>query len=268
MKKYKTLKSKKEQPQGFTLIEVTLFLALTGLVLAGIISTFSSISRQRYNDAVQNFAEYLRGIYSRVENVQNNGFNCGCTGAKNTCCGQGKVAFYGRLATFTTENNKQVIKSYDVIGNAHLNSDLTDTKQALSGEVEVDGRIRDGVSIRFINGDQGELYNTIWQTVIQKPNKSNFTGSILVVRSPSSGIIHTYYSNTPIDSSGNLVNWLKNANEEDINFCVYSDDYTENFIRLGGKRRNIRIIPDAHNASGVELISNDIPRDDGGSVCD
>ena len=45
---------------GFTAIEVTLFLGITGFILISmLIGTSHSISQQRYNDSVQNFAEFL-----------------------------------------------------------------------------------------------------------------------------------------------------------------------------------------------------------------
>lgn len=259
MKKYRTIKSKNGQPQGFTIIEVSLFLALTGLVLAGIISTFSSISRQRYNDSVQNFAEYLRGLYSDATNIQNNGNNCGgvgCTGSGDkACCGQSGMAIYGKVATFANNNGKQVIKSYNVIGNAHIDNGITDAKQALGSGTTISGTKRQGASIHLIQGDDGQIYDTIWQATIQNKDKSLFTGSILIARSPNSGAIHTYYSNSTIDQSTNLTNWLTAANETDINFCVYSDDLIKSFG--SDKRRNIRIVANARNASGVELIANE-----------
>ena len=261
MNSAKTLKSKKEQPQGFTIIEVTLFLALTGLVLAGIIMTFSSVSRQRYSDSVQNFAEYLRDLYSQTENIQNNGNNCQCEKSrKNTCCGQGKTAFYGKIVTFDTNSkdpNGQTIKSYDVIGNAHLGTNLVDdTKQLL----------RNDIKISFISGDRGVEYKPVWQAIAQRPDRKVFTGSILIVRSPYSGIIHTYYRDQAVTpSSGvNLTDWLNGANNtSDTNLCIYSDE----LVSSRGERRNIRIAKDAHNASGVKLIASNLPSWEGGSVC-
>ena len=55
---------------GFTLIEVSLFLAITGLLFLGVtIGVQNSIFQQRYNDSVQNFVEFLRSAYSKTENV-------------------------------------------------------------------------------------------------------------------------------------------------------------------------------------------------------
>ena len=44
--------------QGFTMLEVTLVLALTGLLLIGLLGgTAAAIQTQRYNDSVRSYAE-------------------------------------------------------------------------------------------------------------------------------------------------------------------------------------------------------------------
>ena len=56
-----------EEQKGFTIIEVMLFLALSGFLLVGILAgTGSSIANQRYKDAVQDAADALRSAYSFV----------------------------------------------------------------------------------------------------------------------------------------------------------------------------------------------------------
>lgn len=56
---------------GFTIIEVMIFLAISGLLIMGIIlGSGATIARYRYNDSVQNLAELLRQQYSTVVNPQ------------------------------------------------------------------------------------------------------------------------------------------------------------------------------------------------------
>ncbi len=60
-----------EELKGFTIIEVMLFLALSGFLMVGILAgTGSSIANQRYKDAVQDAAEALRKAYSFVSDTQ------------------------------------------------------------------------------------------------------------------------------------------------------------------------------------------------------
>ena len=57
--------------KGFTLIEVSLFIAITGLLFVTIIvGTQNSIWQQKYNDSTQNFANFLKNIYAEVSNTQ------------------------------------------------------------------------------------------------------------------------------------------------------------------------------------------------------
>ena len=60
-----------EEQKGFTIIEVMLFLALSGFLLAGILAgTGASIANQRYKDAVQDAVDALRSAYSFVADTQ------------------------------------------------------------------------------------------------------------------------------------------------------------------------------------------------------
>ena len=55
----------KNSRRGFTLIEVALFLVVTGALFAAVtIGVQNSIYQQRQNDAVQNFAEFIRSAYA------------------------------------------------------------------------------------------------------------------------------------------------------------------------------------------------------------
>ena len=59
---------------GFTIIEVSLFLAITALLFVGItVGTQNSINQQRYADSVNSFADFLRNVYSQVSNPQSAG---------------------------------------------------------------------------------------------------------------------------------------------------------------------------------------------------
>ena len=103
-----------EELKGFTIIEVMLFLALSGFLMVGILAgTGSSISNQRYKDAVQDAAEALRKAYSFVSDTQVNERDakegiCGSTIEKslalngdssNTGRGRTNCAVYGAVVT-------------------------------------------------------------------------------------------------------------------------------------------------------------------------
>lgn len=81
--------SKKLSEKGFTVIEVMLVLAITGLLFVGIVgSSFGSIQFQRYEDSVNSFAESLRNIYNEVLNP------------RSDQGGHSDTAMYGKMITY------------------------------------------------------------------------------------------------------------------------------------------------------------------------
>ena len=62
----------KRASRGFTIIEVMLFLAVTGVLAAGILASVgSTLGLQRYRDAVDGFSSYIQGQYGQTINVRN-----------------------------------------------------------------------------------------------------------------------------------------------------------------------------------------------------
>lgn len=90
------------QQRGFTIIEVVLFLAVSGfLAIALLTGAGAAVQRQQYRDAVQSFANYLRGQYSQVVNVENNRSQGKCPisgsdGGSATNRGQSNCVIVGR----------------------------------------------------------------------------------------------------------------------------------------------------------------------------
>ena len=110
----------KSQKPAFTLVEVSLFIAITGLLIAGVIAaTQGNISRQRFSDSTQDFADYLREAYSSVLYVQN---------SSTSDPGRTGTAIYGKILTFgedcgssstcSSDLVSSTIYSYDIIGTA------------------------------------------------------------------------------------------------------------------------------------------------------
>lgn len=326
----------KRERKGFTIIEVSLFLALTGFMFVGLaVGTSANIARQRYNNAVQDFAEFLRSVYSSVINVENDATSIG-TGMRDnlgnhlTACslsgqvgnnglgfygdtstdikaGRTECAIYGKLVTFGEVANDTTARVYTVVGDASdsgINNRVSTDLAALA-EVKADIIIAKQVASGTCNyGYAGNFttYSPTWNARIEdvantKPLK---VGAILIFRSPLSGIIQTYVlknnsSNQPRTikasaliggsnfgcntvaakrstalSSGQLLssyftgnNWeTANWQKADVEFCLGSED-----LFAVSKRRNIRLLADARNASAVSLVSQDLTGT-GGNRCD
>ena len=273
--------------KGFTLVEIALFLAITGLLFAGIIvGTNNSIFQQRFNDTVQNYTEFLRSIYSEVSNPQSVGD------------GRSEVAIYGKLISFGQtvgldgndfdDDRAQRIYVYDIVGDVvgtgtgtavellkNLNANVVFLHETDDGNVKVEPA---GIV---------ESYIPRWGASIEKAGSREmndnieniYKGTILVVRHPRSGTINTLVSSKVLDInakikeaneagsrqekenviSGLLTSSLDSFDTDTVDFCInpYGVD------KFSDLRRDIRIVKNARNASGVEMID----MDDSRNVC-
>lgn len=260
---------------GFTLIEVALFLAITGLLFIGIAAgTQNSIWQQRFYDSVQNYAEFLRSIYSQVSNPQSVGD------------GRSEYAIYGKLVVFgesvgldgedVNEGDTQQVFVYDVVGDVSGTGTGTakELLKSLGANVIVatewweDGKVKQVSPAGIVTS-----YSPRWAASIEVTDSNAlFTGSILVVRHPRSGTINTlvsseiievnetireanlaYAARNTYDISGLLIDDLDSFESREVDFCV-------NPYGIGTPselRRDIRLVSNARNASGVEIIDLD-----------
>ncbi len=246
-----------ESKQGFTIIEVMLVLAITGLMLVGVIAgTYSSIASQRYNDSVRSFSEFLRQIFAEVINPQS-------LGEGNS----DKEAIYGKVAVFglDDENDNDVIYTATLVGGVHPPRNETDfvkelgnesVKAHLFCEKTVDGRDFPSTV---------DSYIPMWEAKIETPNESNTSnipmkGTLIIARSPASGAIHTVFTDTIYRINENCTGASNNLQQDlqtnqssfsmhEIDFCIVSDN-----SRIV---RDIRLAADGHNSSAINLIPAD-----------
>ncbi len=260
--------------RGFTLIEIALFLAVTGALFAGImIGTQNSIWQQRYNDTIQNFANFLRNVYSEVSNPQGLGD------------GRSDQAIYGKLISFgqtygldgeELAANDQKVFVYDVVGDATGvgTGSVAEALKNLGANVVVEEKDNNGITTKVVPAGIAESYSPIWSSVVEATTDDGgglYKGSILIVRHPRSGTINTLVSSAVIEVNKEVqsANYDKNFNNvrkiltsklssgafslKEANLCVNPYGIGE----TGAVRRNIRIIENARNASGVEIINAD-----------
>ncbi len=104
---------------GFTIIEVILFLAISGLILVGMMAVSNNaINGQRYRDAVTSFVDYLQGQYDRVVNIRNDRSGAeGCvpgsiSDTSRQHRGQSDCVIIGRL--LTTSGSGTIVRSQTV----------------------------------------------------------------------------------------------------------------------------------------------------------
>lgn len=249
---------------GFTLIEVAIFLAVTGALFAAItVGVQNSIYQQRYNDTVQSFADFLRNLYSEVSDVQNASESMGRSGK----------AIYGKMAVFGEggDGDKQVVTVYTVVGDAVSSAKIGDgdTLGLLSGlnaNVFVKGE-NDKMKLAGIV----ENYTPKWSARVQSTESQteDFKGTLLVVRNPKTGIIQTFAMNEVIvvnvdgpfgedatvfkEGVENGRNYLKNGFKSgNVDFCV-----NPNGNEASNNRTDVRVLEGARSAADVVIVPFD-----------
>ncbi len=253
----------KGRKSGFTLVEVLLFLAVTALLFLGVtLGVRGSIFQQRYNDSVQSFAEFLRNAYSETANVEHTG------------TGRSEQAVYGKLITFG--------ETYDLYGNKIPNGENRVFSYTLIGKIGSIGSgniistlknlgvnvlVKEGSSYVFAGITQD--YTPRWGAGIQTTKEyadgyQLFKGTLLVVRHPRSGTMYTYFYDTTIEVNETLKTGSEQAKAEllvskldefkarEIDFCINPLGNAKS-----DTRRDIRLVENARNASGVEIINQD-----------
>ena len=261
---------------GFTLIEISFFLAITGALFVSIIvGTQNSIWQQKYNDSVQSFTNFIRDAYSQVANPQ---------GSQSTGGGRSDKAIYGKLIVFGEEydlkgekipSDEQRIFIYDVIGNASSigTGSVIETFKALNINVVVE-TVSGATTTNVSPAGLADSFVPTWSSVVEKTRvtagaDNNFKGSILIVRHPRSGIINTLVADRVIKVNEEIKNARLSGNYSATRtlltskldfFAVNQVDFCLNpygMGEMGTFRRNIRIVKNARNASGVEIIDQD-----------
>lgn len=271
--------------RGFTIIEVSLFLAITGLLFVGItVGTQNSINQQRESDAVNGFVDFLRNVYSEVSNPQSTGQ------------GNSDLAIYGKIITIGESinlngeaNNNNEVFTYDIVGDISgnygdgtLQGALKELEATMIGptNVTVNGSIR---TEQYGTAGLAQGYIPRWQSKIEAENGSQKKAAILIVRHPRSGTVSTLVWNNNVfevndfvkkkvagqsvayNASTNQIiengdlkekaekfakeNW-KNFSETAINLCI-------NPFGDSSRRHNIRIEKGARNAAGVVVVDLD-----------
>ncbi|MBR2796012.1 hypothetical protein IKE13_03105 [Candidatus Saccharibacteria bacterium] len=250
---------------GFTLIEVSLFLAVTALLFFGVtLGVRGSIFQQRYTDSVQNFAEFLRSAYSETMNVEHAG------------TGRTEQAVYGKMITFgeaydlngnkISDGDNRVF-SYTVVGSiGDIGSgDVIGSLKTLNANVAV----KDGSTYRLAGITQE--YVPRWGAGIQttagySSGYKPFKGTLLIVRHPRSGTVYTFYYSATIEVNGImrgnntaakrdlLVSKLTTTNfvAKELDFCINPSGAAKT-----NTRRDVRLVENARNASGIEIINQD-----------
>ena len=186
--------------QGFTIVETMLVLAITGVLVTGLlVGVSASIANQRYRDSVATFKSFLQDQYSQVDNVSNErpaNFTCtsaakpvAVTGSDNTNPGQTGCVLLGRYITVIDGD----VTTAAVVG-------YENSTTAAATDVQT---LKDNYSFGIL-GSSVQTSTLEWDAKIAWPatgvdGRSQTTPrslSILIVRSPQSGSSYTFTADT------------------------------------------------------------------------
>lgn len=252
----------RKHKRGFTLIEVSIFLAVTALLFLSVtIGVQNSIYQQRYTDAVQSFADFLGNLYAETTNVQ------------SASSGRSDYAIYGKLAVFAKGGNgqdsEQAVYVYNTVGNALVGKSGSTLRLLSEAGLGVLVNVDEGSEIKSKTVGLTDRYVPRWGARIQTDGQNpqeDFSGMILVVRDPSTGTVRTFVNREEVsDEHAKDPYWVDGKIKEggfligmQVDFCV-----NPNGNEFSNNRTDVRLASDASNASGVTIM----PLDDNTNVC-
>jgi type II secretory pathway pseudopilin PulG len=228
---------------GFTVIEVMLFLAVTGLLAIGIlVGSGITISQQRYRDSVTSLKSYLQQQYSEVGNVINGRdktWTCDSTGAvsevpSGEARGTSDCVILGRFITIDVAGTK--LNASNVVGYR-----VPSAPVGASDIAEIASNYRLASSPIDQNSEE-----VSWGAQIVHPGTppAPMPLSLLIIRSPLSGSIMTFSAEGVQTNLNSLITLANTTTRRDL--CVNAD--AGSFM---GKRMEVRIDARATNQGSI-----------------
>lgn len=199
--------------RGFTLIEVILFFAITGLMFVGIFAAASaSVNQQRYKDSVTSLIAKLQEQYAAVVNVSNERqLEVGvCASAASQTQGRSECAIIGRYITGSggSLTVAPVIATHDYQRTAApFASYLDGVEKSGSSYASIDTAVLGLASPKVVETMKDD-YQVPWDANIvttRAQGSAPYAFTLLAVRSPYSGAIRTFISRQPDASMTQLL---------------------------------------------------------------
>lgn len=233
---------------GFTIIELILFLGITGALFAGLmVGVNTSINTQRYKQSAASFKSALEEQYAEVtypRNARDSSWACSAEAgivsdpSNGTTRGTSQCVLLGRF--IEVEKDGTTIKTGDVVG-----IDPGVGTETVSSDIDILKAYTPRVSP--INVSETEVG---WQSHLEYPENGVSKASYLILRSPLSGIIRTFGSADPLPDQ--LTNMLTTSHATAvIKNCVVPAGYISIPVQ------SVTVNAAVGSANGVVLEGND-----------
>ena len=247
---------------GFTILETTLFLAITGLLILGIITgTGASLNTQRYRDAVETFKSTMQEQYAKLsstENTRNDNWSCDSSstavqgGPSTRSRGQSDCMLVGSYVRI--QGNNMAI--YPVLASRIDNgggNDITAMASDYSYNVA-----QSGIDQRKLEWGT-EIAWARTGTLDQNGARTPRSLGVLFVRSPISGQVYTFTSNnvppttsiSPLTFTNMIVAGASVPGQGERMICIDSGGM---FISASS---GVYLAPFASGSTAVETRTND-----------
>lgn len=209
-----------QKQRGFTIIELMLFLGITGALFAALmIGVNVNINQQHYRESVASYKTLLEGQYSEVINPrsyrkENDNWICSAANGIESVSdpqtlGTSDCVLLGRYIQI--EDGGKQIETGDVVGIEPLGA---------SGTV---GDLATLVSYAprrsQVNTSRHEVE---WQSMLQTYDSGAATASYMILRAPTSGLLRVFGSGSALPA--NLSDMITDATANSrIEMCVMGD---------------------------------------------
>jgi prepilin-type N-terminal cleavage/methylation domain-containing protein len=230
--------------RGFTIIESILVLAITGLVVAVVlVGIGTSLRSERYRDATNQTIDYFQGVYDVSANIAND------RPSSDTCTssgigsggGQGRgtsaclvMGYMLRSTDGMTITKQQVIARVDA-------SKLAGEDQKQDVQTLIDSSM--------VESTESSSYTLDWG--VQLLSSGNPAAlSMLVVRAPLSGVVHTYIDTA--SGTRTIAQLLSSSSSTDsATFCIDP----KGVFDAGTQQNGFTIDANATNSSNVRQLA-------------
>ena len=238
------------QQRGFTIIEIMLFLGISGLLMVGIlVGANAAISAQRYKDSVVTLQSDIQQQYEDATSIKNSrtgaGTAPGCTGSR----GQTNCILMGKLMTIDangaiTQHTVYGIEPATMDPSFNENQVMQAYAPAVVPSLTQNSTMEWGTHIAWPVSGSGA-----------RPIGTARSIGILVIRSPQSGTVYTFTQDTT--STTNLSAVINDANRDRRTLCVAIPGWAAGTSGWAtGDRMSITIANRAASANAVEVRTN------------
>lgn len=219
--------------RGFTIIEVTLFIAISGLLAVLLMTGWTTrVNTERYRDSVVTLQSFLQQQYNLVYNVENERsserISCDQNASVNTdssvaeARGQSDCILLGRLVTVKTDGSGTNLTTVPIIGYEDPDLDMpsgASLQDVLNGKYKV--QKLDDVDLGLSDAKLMVPWGATINDTEGKSFAKNF--SMAIIRSPLDGTAHTYVAsgeNASFEKILGLESGNKRNTEVAVKMCL------------------------------------------------